>query len=595
VLIADFDNQTGDPLFDGLLEQALSIGVEGAPHITSYQRNEALQIAGIVQPGAEKLGPDLARLVAVREGIGVVLAGAIIPDGSGFDIELLAIDPATGDEVFSVSEDAKAADGVLAAVGELSEDAREELGDNTVDQPDAISSPFTAASLEAAKAFTTAIELEFEGKPDVAVGQYRIATELDPNFGRAYAGWAFNEFKLGNNERAEELFQNALSMMETMTERERLRTLGIYYGTVTRNYENAVQAFTELVEKYPADAAGHNNLAVAAFLTLDFQKTTEEGRRIMEIYPASRLYRSNFSLYAMYSGDFEEAAAVSQELIDASPEYGTSYLPLAISKLATGDFDAAREAYTAMSQAETSDHRESAAMLGLGDLEIYVGNFAEAESLLSTGIDSDLAAEKISAAAVKNIALAELKLAAGDIQAASAAATRALELSTQDSVKVAAARVFLAAGDSEKPAEISGELTAKLQSHSRAYGLMIQAMIAREAGGYVQAIDLLRSALDLADLWMVRYELGRTYLEAEFFAEAISEFMATEERRGEASALFLDDQPSFRYLAELTYWTARAQQGIGMGRSSVEGYEEFLSRRPEGGPLADDARQRIGQ
>ena len=92
---------------------------------------------------------------------------------------------------------------------------------------------------------------------------------------------------------------------------------------------------------------------------------------------------------------------------------------------------------------------------------------------------------------------------------------------------------------------------------------------------------------------MVRYELGRTYLEAEFFAEAISEFMATEERRGEASALFLDDQPSFRYLAELTYWTARAQQGIGMSRSSVEGYEEFLSRRPEGGPLADDARQRI--
>ena len=69
VLIADFDNQTGNSLFDGLLEQALIIGIEAAPHITSYQRNDALSVAEIVQPGATTLNATVARLVAVREGI----------------------------------------------------------------------------------------------------------------------------------------------------------------------------------------------------------------------------------------------------------------------------------------------------------------------------------------------------------------------------------------------------------------------------------------------------------------------------------------------------------------------------------------------
>lgn len=593
VLVADIENQTGSELFDGLLEQALIIGIEGAPHITSYQRNEALAVAGIVQPGADALDATIARLVAVREGINVVLVGAIIPDGSGFDLELQAVDPATGEEVFDVAESANAPGAVLAAVSTLSENVREELGDNTLDQPDATSSPFTAASLEAAQAFTTAIDLEFEGKPQEAVAQYQLATELDPNFGRAFAGWALNEFKLGNNEKAEELFQQALALMETMTERERLRTLGIYYARVTGNFANAVQTFTELVEKYPADAAGHNNLAVAAFLTLDFQTASEEGRRIMEIYPNSRLYRSNFALFAMYSGDFEAAASVSQELINDSPEYGASYLPLAIAGISSGDFEGARAAYGAMSTAETSDHRASSAALGLGDLEAYLGNFGAARSSLQSGIELDLAADSPGVAATKNVALAEVELNSGDVDNARAAADRALELSSQDSVRVSAARVFVAIGDTEKARSISTDLGLRLQPQSRAYGLMIDAMLAREQGEHVAAVDQLRRAIELADLWMIRFELGRTYLAAGFNAEAVSEFAACEDRRGEATAMYFDDRPSYRYMAELPYWTALAQEGVGMQTSSNQNFENFLSLRPEGGPLADDARQRL--
>lgn len=593
VLIADFDNQTGNPLFDGLLEQALNIGVEGAPNVTAYLRNSALQVGTIIQPGADKLVTELAQLVAVREGIQYVLSGLIAPDGPGFDISLRALDASSGEDAFDVSVGAKDANGVLVAVSELSQSVREEFGDTTLDQPGATDGPFTAASLEAAKAFTEALDLEFYGNPEEAVQRYEIATELDPNFGRAYAGWALSEYRMGNTDKAEALWQKALSLMDTMTERERLRTLGVYYATVTRNFENAVQSFSELVEKYPADAAGHNNLAVAAFLSLDFETASREGRAIMEIYPNSQLYQSNFALYAMYSGEFEAAAEVAQKLISESPGYGTAYLPLAIANIVNGDFDAAKAAYADMAQANSSDHRESTATMGLGDLEAYRGDFPAAIAILEPAIQAEREAERQNAAAAKSIALAEVLLASGDTEAAAGRATEAMSLSTLESVKVAAGRVFVASGDLEAAGAIAKELGARLQSQSRAYGQMLRGMIARESGNYVEAVDLLRGAVDLADLWLVRYELGQSYLAAGYHAEALDEFTDAMARRGEASAVFLDDTPSIRYLAPLHYWIGRARQELGMGASAKDSYQAFLALRPDGGPLADDARQRM--
>ena len=123
--------------------------------------------------------------------------------------------------------------------------------------------------------------------------------------------------------------------------------------------------------------------------------------------------------------------------------------------------------------------------------------------------------------------------------------------------------------------------------------MMIKAAILRQSGEYVEAIDTLHVAINLADLWWIRYELGRVYIDAGFFAEAFDEFDNCLERRGEATAMFLDDAPTFRYLAELPYWTARAQDGLNMETAAMQNYQSFLGLRPQGGPLADDARRRL--
>ena len=593
ILIADFSNDTGNPLFDGLLEQALNVGVESAPHITAYQRQDAIALAERLKPGTAALDASVASLVAMREGIRLVLAGSIQSAGSGYELQVEGVNPSDFTRVFRVDRRAGSADLILQVVGELSREVREELGDTTLDSDTSpIAETFTAASLEAAKAYTTALQLAYDGNHDDAVEQYRTATELDPNFGRAFSGWALSEFKLGRTEFATELWQKALSLMETMTERERLRTLGLYYATVTGNFENAVQSFSELVDKYPADAAGRNNLAVAAFSTLDFVTAREQGARLLEVFPDSPQYRSNFALYAMYSSDFETAIAEARSAVELDPGYGMSYLPLAISLLATGRTDQARGAYERMAAAGRTEYGESAALLGLADASIYHGEVTDARNTLRRGIQRDLDQGASAAASTKHMALAGTYIQSGDYAEAVVAADDALELSSRSSVKIAAAMTFVEAARYERAASIALELSQELNTLDRAYSMMIDAAILLRSGDRLAAIDTLRAALALEDLWWIRFELGRAYLDGGYYAEAFDEFLGRLTRRGEATAVFLDDQPTVRMLSDLPYWIARAQQGLGMLSAAAENYRTFLALRPHGGPLADDARSR---
>jgi tetratricopeptide (TPR) repeat protein len=103
-----------------------------------------------------------------------------------------------------------------------------------------------------------------------------------------------------------------------MTEREKLRTLGGYYFQIVRDYNQAIGIYKELVARYPADFAGHNNLALAYFYVLDFPGALEEGQRAIEIYPRSFKFRANYALYAMYASDFEKAAATARRLLEES-------------------------------------------------------------------------------------------------------------------------------------------------------------------------------------------------------------------------------------------------------------------------------------
>jgi tetratricopeptide (TPR) repeat protein len=155
---------------------------------------------------------------------------------------------------------------------------------------------------------------------------------------------------------------------------------------------------------------------------------------------------------------------------------------------------------------------------------------------------------------------------------------------------------FLAARATADAEKISEELVNRpLEPRSQAWGKLIAGQIALAQGKKTQAIDEFHQAIKLADLWLVRFNLGRAFLEAGAFAEALQEFDTCMKRRGEATAVFLDDVPSIRYLATVPYWTARAQEGLGLVPQAQENYRKFLSIRTSDSPdpLVKDARKRL--
>jgi tetratricopeptide (TPR) repeat protein len=110
-----------------------------------------------------------------------------------------------------------------------------------------------------------------------------------------------------------------------------------------------------------------------------------------------------------------------------------------------------------------------------------------------------------------------------------------------------------------------------------------------------QAIDALIAAQKTADLWLTRFSLGVAYIAGERYPEALAELETCQKRRGEATALFLDDVPTLRYLAPLPYWLGRAREGVGARAAAIESYKAYLAARPSAtrDPLAADAQRRL--
>jgi hypothetical protein len=129
---------------------------------------------------------------------------------------------------------------------------------------------------------------------------------------------------------------------------------------------------------------------------------------------------------------------------------------------------------------------------------------------------------------------------------------------------VAAARILLRTDREADARKIAADLDRQINVGSRAYAKIIEGEIALQRHRPTEAIDAFRVATGLRDLWLARLDLGIAYLDAQHPAEALSEFETCRKRRGEASALFLDDQPTFRLLAPLPGWLAQAQKGLGM-------------------------------
>ncbi len=591
VLIADFENKASDPVFDGLIEQALAVGVENATFVSAYPRRDALRLANQITPGG-RLDPATATLIALREGVDRVVAGSINADGGAYRLDVRMLDPTLqGDKQVLLSWETRAAgkDAVLPAVARVAARLREGLGDTTADSDKVRDEEsFTAASLDAARAYTTAQELQWAGKYDEAYVSYQKAAQLDSNMGRAYSGLGAVAANLGRRDDAEAYYKQALARLGRMTDREKYRTRGGYY-LFTRNTDKARDEWQAMVKQYPADSAGLINLALSEFNRRDMARAVELGKQASALLPRNVLRKNNTALFAMYAGDFELAVKEASGVLEINPEFAKAYVAIGLSKLATDDAATAESGYRKLQTLPGS--AGWFAVNGLADLAMAQGRLADAAAILTPAIEAE---QDASRQARLIVTLAEVRQQQGKAREAVALSKRALARSADESIAFLAGHVLAESGESQAALGIVKKLLERLDPESLSLARVLEGEVALATGDPRKAIERFRTARQFADSWLGRFGLGRAYLAAGAFVEADSEFDLCLKRRGEATAVLLDDVPSYRLAIPLSYYRARVQQEL--GSPDARGlYEAFLQAKQGGDEqgLVADARKRL--
>ncbi|MFK8053828.1 MAG: hypothetical protein AB8F65_12750 [Woeseiaceae bacterium] len=591
IIVADFNNATGDSTFDNVLQMALVTGLESATHITAYDRTQATRFAAQSALPDDRLDTGLATQLIQQQAVDWLLVGSINSTASDFDLTLDAFNAAEDDAVFSVNRQANSQDEVIGAIGLLASDVKKALGGDVSGDTDGVhTAEFSTQSLAAAKAYAEGRQQFIAGDLESAEQHYAKAIRLDSRFGLAIAELASTEFAVGKTQQARDHWTEAKTLSDTLTQREWLKAQGRYYTSAARDDQKAQAVFDTLFDQYPGEINALKHSALLSVNQRDFEKASLQTQRFLQTYASDSEARMNSALYAMYAGDWETAVAGATLVLEANSEQAIAYLPMAMAAMFAGDPEKARENYQQMAGISKTGHFASLAILGLADLDLFQGKFDRAQERLKSNLETT--EDNHQMVALKHLALAQSYAEQADSAAVTAAVERALILSDADMVRISAALIYVENDDLTTAANLVNALATTANTDSRAYRQMLQGMILAKEGAETQAIIAMRDALDTADLWFIRYQLGIAYLKAGNHPEALDEFATLRARQGEAASIFLNEIPTYRWLAELPYWTGRVEEALNIP-SAHESYGAYIALRPQSTPRSRDAERRL--
>ena len=326
--------------------------------------------------------------------------------------------------------------------------------------------------------------------------------------------------------------------------------------------------------------------------TRNFTEALVQGRQFTKIYPKNVTGLNNVALYAMYLGDFETAGREAAKVLAMNPSLIKGYLAAAMSELGQNRTEQAAAIYEKARAVSAAG--ASLAASGLADIALYQGRVEDAITVLEMGVAADIAANLSGAASDKLATQASVYSDINDTPHAISAANRALAAGQDESVLFRSALVFIRSHQTPKALVLIEKLRAKLQNDPQAYAKLLEAESLREQGRTRDAMNKIREASAIADSWIGHFELGRAYLEAHAFAEASSEFDICFKRRGEATAVFLDDRPTYHLLPDVLYYQAKVQEGL-KSAGALDQYRAFLAikKNADEDPLALDATRRV--
>jgi hypothetical protein len=265
IVLADFDNKTGDAVFDETLKQGLSVLLGQSPFleiVSERKVNQTLKLMG--RQAGDSLTPEVAREVCQRAGSKAMLAGSIAELGTQYVISLKAVSCTTGDPLAEAREQAADKEGVLKALDKAAVSVRSKLGES-LSSVEKYATPLeqaTTPSLEALKAYGLGHKMRYAKGDTAALPFYKRAVELDPNFAWAYQSLAITYGNLNQSGLGAENGRKAYALRDKVSEQERLAIEAYYYLRVTGELEKAAEA-SELWQKdYPKNVSAYGELAI---------------------------------------------------------------------------------------------------------------------------------------------------------------------------------------------------------------------------------------------------------------------------------------------------------------------------------------------
>jgi eukaryotic-like serine/threonine-protein kinase len=287
ILLTDFTNTTGDPVFDGTLKTALQVSLAQSPFLNLVSQQEVARTLKLMgDPPDARVTPEVGREICQRGGIKALVHGSITSLGSAYVVSLEAVNAATGGSIGVEQIQAPSKEKVLDALGEASTKLRGELGESlaSIQKFDKPLVEATTPSLEALKMDTQAASLNNNGDFLGAIKFSKQAVELDPNFAMGYRGLAVAYGNLGQSEAMLQYIRKAFELKDRASEREKLAITSDYYA-YTGQIDKAIEVYSEYKQVYPRDERPRVNLAGAYLSIGQFDKALENALEAIQLGP----------------------------------------------------------------------------------------------------------------------------------------------------------------------------------------------------------------------------------------------------------------------------------------------------------------------
>src|SRR5580698_4204475 len=582
IVLAEFANTTGDPVFDGTLRQGLSAQLDQSPFLSLISDERIAQtLALMAKPKDARLTPDVARDVCQRTASAATIEGSISSLGSEYVLSLKAVNCRNGDLLAQAQVTASGKEQVLSALGDAATKLRGKMGESlaSVHKYNALPENVTTPSLEALQAYALGKQtMDVANDYAAAIPLFERAVSLDANFAMAYLRLAQSYQPLSENDRCAENARKAYALRERVSESEMLGISSFYDLVVTGNLETARTSFQAWAQTYPRDEDPQVYLWFTYTSMGDYPKANAAALQALKLNPGSGNNYVHLAYTYQWIDQLDQAKATVRE--SRAHNIDSPWLPLVLYVVSFLQHDAA-EMQQQVASATGKPGVDDQILFLESETAAYYGEFAKSRELTRRAADSAQRANEKEAAAEYNAHSAVREALVGDMAAARHDAQAALALAGGRQVEGFAAVALGLAGDSTQAERLGADLGKRFGEDTIVkfnYLPMIRAATALHRGDGNRAIDALSASAP--------YELGETnstftfalypvylrgaaYLAAKQGAAAGNEFQKILDHAG-----LIGNEP----LAALAHLgLGRAYASAGDNAKSKSAYQDFFA------------------